>query len=180
MLSGDSILLDACVLINLEATGRLDVIARVLGLDLLVTEPACAEVGGLRAEIDGVIKVVPIQLERHITSGTLTVVPLKSEELSAYVELARELGDGEASSIAVAASRSLVIATDDRKARRISAERGLSEPTRTTRILRDYCDRARCESPVVRDLLRAVQQRANFVPARSDPGHDWWRTHLGP
>lgn len=131
--------------------------------------------GGLRIEVDGVLQVVPIRLERPIGSGTLTVTALRSEELVAYTEL----GDGEASSIAVAANRSLVIATDDRKARRISVERGLSEPVRTTRILRDYCDPARHESSTVRDLLRTVQQRANFVPARSDPDHDWWRSHLG-
>lgn len=176
---GNPILLDTCVLINLEATEHLDAIARVLDLDLLVTEPARAEVGGLRAEVDGHTQVVPIQLERHIGSGTLTVTALKPDEMSAYVQLARDLGDGEASSIAVAANRNLAIATDDRKARRISMERGLSEPTRTTRILRAYCDRARYASPVVRDLLRAVQGRANFVPARSDPDHDWWSAHLG-
>lgn len=178
MPSGISILLDACVLINLEATGQLDDIARTLSLDLLVTEPARAEVGSLRAEVDGVIQIVPVQLDRHIGSGVLAVAALKPEELPVYVELACDLGDGEASSIAVAVNRGLVIATDDRKARRISIERGLPDPTRTSRILRAYCDKVLHEAPAIRDLLRAVQQRANFVPARSDPGFVWWMAHL--
>ncbi|WP_028708700.1 hypothetical protein [Propionicicella superfundia] len=179
MTAGIPIVVDACVLINLEATGHLDAIVRMLDLDMVVTEPARAEVGSLRGEVDGITQTFPIQLEHHIGSGALTVTALKPEELSTYVELALELGDGEASSIAVAANRGLAIATDDRKARRVSLERGLAEPKRTTRILRDYCNRARCESPVVRGLLQAIQHRASFVPPRSDPDHDWWRTHIG-
>ncbi len=175
---GNPIIVDACVLINLEATGQLDLIARTLGLDLLVTESARAEVGSLRDEFGGVIQIVPIQLERHTNSGSLAVIALEPNELPTFVELALALGDGEASSIAVAASRGFAIATDDRKARRISIERGLPEPLRTTAILRAYCGRAQSAAPVVRDLLWAVQQRANFVPPRSDPDRDWWRLHL--
>jgi len=176
MPSDNPLLLDACVLINLEATDRLDSLARTLGLDLLVPEPVCAEVGGLRAKVDGVCQIVPIRLDHHVSQGTLTVTALKPEELSTYVELARDLGDGEASVIAVAESRGLAIATDDRKARRISIEHGLPEPLRTTRILHDYCDR--CDSSIIRDILWAVEQRANYIPARSDPDRDWWRKHL--
>jgi len=173
------IVVDACILINLEATGQLDAIARILGLDLIVTEPASAEVGSLRIEVDGVKQTVPIQLERHIRLGALTITALRPEELSTYVELALELGDGEASSIAVAANRRYAIATDDRKARRVSSERGLPEPIRTSEIIRGYCEQVGCHSGMVNELLRAVQQRASFVPPRSDPNLDWWSTHFG-
>ncbi len=172
------VVVDACVLINLEATGQFDAIVRILGLDLLIPEPARAEVGNLRDEVDGVVQVVPIQLEPHIRLGTLTETRLKPEELSTYVELALDLGDGEASCIAVAANRGLAIATDDRKARRISTERGLGEPLRTAGIIRSYCDGVESEPLLVRSILHAVQQRASFVPPRSDPDHEWWQGHV--
>jgi predicted nucleic acid-binding protein len=179
MRRGNPIVVDACVLINLAATGQLDAIARVLGLSLLVTEPARAEVGNLRNDVDGIAELVPIRLEPHISSGSLTVTPLKPEELSMYVELALEVGDGEAASIAAAANRGLSIATDDRKARRMSVEHGLSEPVRTTAILRGYCEALPSQASFARDLLWSVKQRANYVPPRSDPDHDWWWKHLG-
>ncbi len=174
MARGNPIVVDACVLINLEGTGRLDAIVRALGVDLLITEHARAEVGSLRNEVDGLIEVLPIELEEHIGSGTLTVSALWPEELPMYVELALEVGDGEASSIAAAANRGLAIATDDRKARRMSLERGLAEPIRTTGLLRGYCDVIHGDPALVRDLLLAVQKRASFVPPRSDPDFEWW------
>lgn len=178
MPTGNPILLDACVLINLVATGKLDAISGALHLQLLMTQRARVEVGGLRDEVDGAIELVPIELEHHITAGVLTVTALRSEELPAYVDLARELGDGEASTIAAALNRRLVLATDDRKARRVSIEHGLAEPIRTTDLIRRYCEQAALEAHAVRELLFAIQQRAHFVPPRSDSNQAWWVTYL--
>src|ERR1019366_5454476 len=57
---------------------------------------------------------------------------------SVYVELASVVDDGEAATIAVAAQRNLQLATDDRKARRLCAERRIPEPLRTLALIHAY------------------------------------------
>jgi predicted nucleic acid-binding protein len=172
------LLLDACVLINLEATSQFDEIARGLRADFFVVRQASREVGSLRADVNGLVRAVPIDLARHVAAGTLTMVDLTPAELALYVDLASELGDGEAASIAVALNRDLAVATDDHKARRICVERGLPEPIRTTDILREYCDRSPLAADAVREVLHRIRDLASFVPARSDPNQKWWTSYI--
>ena len=59
-------------------------------------------------------------------SGWLSVVPLEPvHEQPLYVDLSSSLGAGEASCLAVAVSRRLILATDDLAARREASRRGV-------------------------------------------------------
>ncbi len=168
------LLLDACVAINLAATNQVEQIAQATDVTFILAGQAAQEVGHLRDMTDGETILTPIDLSRY-SSTTLEIVGLVPPEYSLYVELARTVDDGEAATIAIAVKRSLPLATDDRKARRVCAELGLPEPTRTLRILHSYADAASLPQAQLRGILVKIRDRASFQPPRNDPDQKWWR-----
>jgi predicted nucleic acid-binding protein len=179
LVSDHSVLLDACVVINLVATGALDAIARVLGTGFLMVDQVAAEIGYLRDEIGGQIVRTPIDLRPYLLSGTMRFLSLTEKELPQYVRLATLVDDGEAATLAIAESRGLQLATDDRKARRVCVELGLPEPVRSLHLLRSYADAAALGEQAVRERLIRIRDRASFRPGPADPDFKWWSAHVG-
>jgi predicted nucleic acid-binding protein len=173
-----ALLLDACIAINLTATERLHHIAETLNVTFILTQQAAAEVGYLRDIVNGELISTPIDLGQHTSDGTLEFIDLAPSEYPLYVELASIVDDGEAATIAAAAQRNLQFTTDDRKARRLCAERHIPEPLRTLALIHSYTDTARLDPVHVRDLLIKIRNRASFQPPRSDPDHKWWSDHI--
>jgi predicted nucleic acid-binding protein len=172
------ILLDACIAINLAATGRLPHIAQTLDATFFLTRQAAAEVGYLRDFVNGELVTTPVNLAQHASDGTVQLIHVDPSEYLLYLELAAIVDDGEAATIAVAIHRNLQLATDDRKARGLCAERHIQEPLRTLTLIRTYADAARLEVVHVRELLIKIRDRASFQPPRSDPDHKWWHDHI--
>jgi predicted nucleic acid-binding protein len=168
-----SLLLDACIVINLTATNRLHPVAQAFGYTFTVVQQAAAEVGYLRDTSEKDVVLTPIDLTRY-ESESLEVISLSPAEYPRYVELAREVDDGEAATIAVAVERGMPLATDDRKARRLCAGLQLTEPMRTLGILHAYADATHLPHAELRDLLVKIRDRASFQPPRSDPDRKWW------
>jgi predicted nucleic acid-binding protein len=174
-----TLLLDACVMINLAATDRLADIAASRDTSFLLTQQVAGEVGYLRDIVGGELVTTAIELSQHAGAGTLQIVNLAPAEYPAYIELARIIDDGEASTIAVAVTRNLPLATDDRKARRVCEQRGIPEPTRTLSLVRSHTDAVGLDHAIIRDLLIKIRDRASFLPSRSDPDYKWWNDHVG-
>jgi len=172
------LLLDACIAINLAATDRLHHIAGTLDVTFVLTQQAAAEVTYLRDVVNGELVSTPINLGQHTSDGTVQFIDLAPSEYPLYLELASIVDDGEAATIAVAAQRELQLATDDRKARGLCAERHIREPLRTLALMHTYTDTARLGPVHVRDLLIKIRNRASFQPSRSDPDHKWWNDHI--
>lgn len=171
------LLLDACVAINLAATGGVEQIASTLQLTFAIPAQAAAEVGYLRDIIDGEAVLSPINLSQFEPSQAVEILHLAPAELALYIELAALVDDGEAATIAIAIKRDLDMATDDRRARRLCQERHLAEPLRTVALLHAYADAARLTDNRIRELITNVRDRASFQPARSDPELKWWHDH---
>jgi predicted nucleic acid-binding protein len=171
------LLLDACVAINLIAAGPIEQVALDVGRSFLITGQAAAEVGHLRDTVEGDVVVVPVDLNDHVRAGAFEIIDLDANEIPLYVELASLIDDGEASTIAVAIGRDLPLATDDRKARRVLAQRGLREPTGTVALVRQYCEVKALEYAEVSRLLARIRNQASFQPPRSDPDLKWWTDH---
>ena len=167
------LLLDACVAINLAATDRLQQIAQVIGVTFTLARQAAAEVGHLRDMTDGEITLTPIGLG-HYDVATVVIVSLAQPEYSLYVDLTQMIDDGEAATIAIAVRRSVPLATDDRKARRVCADLHLPEPKRTLGILHAYADAACLSQPQIHEILVKIRDRASFQPPRNDPDQKWW------
>jgi predicted nucleic acid-binding protein len=168
-----SLLLDACIVINLAATNRIHHIAEALGFTFTLVQQAAAEVGYLRDPVGGDVVLTPIDLTRY-DRESLEVISLTRAEYPRYVELARIVDDGEAATITVAVERAMPLATDDRKARRLCAELQVRDPLRTLGILHVYADTIRLQHAELRDLLIKVRDRASYQPPRSDPDRKWW------
>ncbi|GIF78124.1 hypothetical protein [Asanoa siamensis] len=178
-MTGETVLLDTCVAINLAATNLLNEMSRALRTGFVMVDVAAAELGYLRDEVGGEIVRTPINLDEYVIQGTMNIVPLTDDELLRYVQLATVLDDGEAATIAVAQVRGVEMATDDRKARRICAELGVLEPRRSLSILRAYAEAVSMEEQAVRESLLRVRTRASFRPRSSDPNYKWWSLHMG-
>lgn len=174
----ESVLLDACVAINLIATDDLVAIGQVLGTTFLMVDQAATEIGYLRDEVAGDVVQTPIDLSRYSASGVMRFLSLEEDELGQYVKLAAVVDDGEAATIAVARSRELQMVTDDRKARRVCADLGMSTPIRSLTILHAYADAASLDHEGVRERLMRVRRRASFRPGQSDPDYKWWSSYV--
>lgn len=168
------LLLDACVVINLLASGiALPEFAAALKTRFVVAEPASRE--ALYLPSDGGQERERVDIPALAAAGAIEIVELDVPKLDHYVTFAAQVDDGEASTLAVAVHRGLGIATDDRKARRLASEQAPPVGvTSTAEILR------RCEHAELADRLpeaiHRIERRATFRPRRDDPDFDWWVT----
>jgi predicted nucleic acid-binding protein len=127
----------------------------------------------------------PVDLQKLITAGLLTLCPMEEgTEVDLYVTYAEELDDGEAMSLAIAQSRNLALATDERKARRLARENAPQlSMISTTEIIRAWAEGK--DPSDVTAVVHSVLTRARFRPADSDPPHTmveqnagWVATHF--
>jgi hypothetical protein len=172
-----TVALDACVLLNLVASGRpLDEFAAAADVRFVVVPQAEREVQWLDPE-DPEDPRQAIDLEPSVQRGELERVTLAEEELSRFIALARELDDGEAATLTLAEARVFAVATDDRKARRILTTLDPQPSvTSTAAIVRAWANGR--DDNEVSECLRLIQRRASFLPPRNDPDGDWWRATL--
>lgn len=172
------LLLDACIAINLLATDHSETIAETLEIRFLMARQAATECAGLDILHDKI--AVRCQGTEAATIAFADVLPLADTEIDDYVQLARDIDDGEAATIAIAKSRSLPMATDDRKARRVAIEVGLATPIGTTSILRKYAGIANLTPPQVAEILQRVRNDASYIPRHTDENFAWWQQAIRP
>jgi predicted nucleic acid-binding protein len=169
--------IDACVLINLCATGRLHDIASNLDACFIVVQEVASESFYLSSTGKRDDRLTPIDLDGLLANGLIELTSLDGDEFTTFVRVAERLDDGEAATLALALHRGLPLATDDRAALRlIDADYPRMEVLSTSQIIRRYCERARLSSVDVAGCLNAIEQRASFVPPDRDPEVEWWRS----
>lgn len=165
-------ILDACVCINLSAA---------LGTDI----------GDMQATRGAIVPHVAQEtlflhdeqgdekIETRVALQGVPIVQLTDDESARYVAFAARLDDGEAASLAVAATRGWTLATDDRAAIR---QAQLTEPpvqiATTAMLLRRHSQAAHWDAARIAEAVRNVRDRAAFVPPRSDPEYHWWKGYL--
>jgi predicted nucleic acid-binding protein len=170
------ILLDACVLLNLCATDRLEEIGQAVGGGFSICTEVRKEALFLRDPNDATQPLKPLVLDPLFDRGILTPLSLAADEEPLFVNIAAELDEGEAMSMAIALHRNLALATDDRKAIRVYATNG-GDPAKlwtTPALVKTWAD---ARSPAQAELARitsAVRDRARYVPPGNHPLHAWW------
>ncbi len=152
-------IIDACVLINLLATGELKSILDSVGRTSLI----CS-----------VVREESIYLK---TGGTLSVCELEGEkeELS-YVDFASVLDDGEAMTLAIAINRGLYLVTDERKARRLFSEQ-VGNPKRlisTSDLIYHWAQGKKVRANKLQETLQKIESRASYRPPTTDRNQKWW------
>lgn len=173
------LLLDACSIINLYTTGRMDAIIdeedSVYGMVSSVQQEALAVRRGGSGE--DAREFDPIDLSGMISRGALHVVVPTEAELAVFVEISQQLGDGEALSVAVALARGYAIVTDDRIAVRVIAGRVPVYPS--LGIIKAWVERQHLPRAAITAMLRDLRQRGSYVPGRNHQLRPWWDQYLG-
>ena len=169
-------ILDACVLINILASGRAQEILTGSEYNFGICTVVSKESVYLRAA-DPNAPPETVELDPFVNSNCLMVHGLSgNEEQRLYVDYAADLDDGEAMTLALAFSRGFAVATDDRKARRIFVE-GTGDVNRllsTPQILKRWSQRAGLTTGELKKLLLDVSRRGRFSPHSGDPDFSWW------
>lgn len=164
------LILDACVLINLAASRRLQTVVSAGGYRPIIARQAADEALGIE-NVDGTREA--IDCEGLAIEGVAEIWGCVDEELITLIDLAQFLGEGEAASLALGLSRGVAVATDDRPARR--AARRLDPPVElvsTSQLLRAWATTV--TSAEVSEAIGLIESRASFRPPRVDPNSGWW------
>lgn len=180
---GRRILLDTCCLINLFASAHIEDIISAVPLPFSVAEAVRREALYIlpeREPAEPPTEAEPVSIEPLVASGLLEVLqPDSEQEAGTYIDFAAELDDGEAMTCALAIHRSYDIATDERKAIRILAERAPQVAVHTTSsLVRWWSEVGHVDPQVVRRALNAIQVRGRFRPGKTDPLLSWWESML--
>ena len=169
-------ILDACVLINLLASGRAQDIMTGSRYRFGICSVVKNESIYLRAT-DSNAPPEEVKLDLHLESNSLVVYELSGDvEKELYVDFAAELDDGEAMSLALVHARGFAMASDDRKARRIFMEE-VAVPERllsTSQILKDWSEIVGLSPTELKQVLVDVSRRGRFFPNSGDDHFEWW------
>lgn len=170
---------DACCVINICAVDDHRQWLPKLGLSWQVPSAVCAEAMYLNdTDENGAPVKRPINLQELVDSGIFALCrPEMDREKQRYIELVGELDDGEAMALAIAKCRGWLLATDDRKARRLAGPLNVAVIT-TPDIIKLWIDKTSPSDRQIEAALRVIRDRACFLPARSMPLYDWWMSHL--
>jgi hypothetical protein len=176
------IFLDACCLLNLAASRQITAILRDSHARFAITTKVATESGYLRrgGTGDDADERDNLDLEPLIEANLLSVVGIATEEEAAsFIDFAAALDDGEAETCALAHHHGAIVATDDRKARRLCEQH---DPPLTLRSTLDLIHQwsliNESVHDVVAEMLRDIRDRARFIPNRNDPLRPWWNAML--
>lgn len=166
------VVLDADVLMNLLATDHLADVLAANGTRGLLCPRTESEVIYLNPRTSG-SPPEAIDLGPHIDSGTLMRVTLDAAETATYVRLAAEVDDGEAQVLAVGMHRGLVVATDDRRARRVAT--GLRVALLSTpELVVTWAAADGTQAVNVAPAIVDIEVRSRYRPRAADPNRIPW------
>lgn len=177
-----AVILDACGILNLYASGQFVPILTSLGNQWFLPSAVELESQQYRQpdpDDPEKLVVVPIDLLPAITGGILIRCDCKSEEeTDLYVQLAARIGDdGESMGLAIAKCRGWSVLTDDKKARRIATELGV-QVLATTEVIKQWSEITKSSAADLFSTLEAIERFANYTPGRGAVNFDWWVASL--
>lgn len=163
--------IDTCCFINFFASGQATALIKAIGGAVAIPEAVKREAVYLAPFAPGEPRI-PIDIDAVVTELKLEVVsPENPAEVSLYVELAAELDDGEAMGLALAKSRSLVLLTDERKARKRATALEVEVLT-TCEVVSAWAGTVDERRTI--DVINRIRQSARYSPGPKDPLYDWW------
>jgi len=173
-------IIDACCLINLYASGGMTHFLAASRRKWYVPLAVLQECLYIRYEAESSDDDRErVECQEYVDSGSITPVNIEGlEESDLFIGLATDLDDGEAMALSIAKHRGWVLATDDRKARRIAAEHDV--PTITTpEIMREWQASAQIPKAKIKIMLSNVETRGRFVPGENAAEYSWWMKGVG-
>lgn len=180
MANHKNLIIDACVLINILASGMIERILKIASQEANICVLVQNESIFLRNEAD-LTESIPIDIQPYIDSKLIKICGLETDkEQELFVNLAAKLDDGEAMSLAIALSREWDVATDDKKARRIFLENAQKEQklASTSLLIKDWAEAENISEREIKNILSKIEKSARFHPAGSDANYQWWIDNL--
>jgi predicted nucleic acid-binding protein len=178
MANAKTTILDTCVLLNLAASDEVaDIVSTIQGATFICSAVQ-KEALFLRDETEPTV-LVPLNVDDLVAVARIQLCDIATDdEEEHFVKLAAHLDDGEAMSVAIAASRGMDFASDDQKARRIFLElvSDSQRLTSTSAIMKQWAAMRSVEPPRLRTALRRIMARARFKPSQKDPHAAWWHS----
>jgi predicted nucleic acid-binding protein len=175
-------ILDACALLNLYASGFMEAILANRPRQCCVVEQVQKESLFIRKPSDSGVGFdkEPVTLESYFQTGRLRLVKLESEnEQNLFVNLAAQIDDGEAATIAVAISRDMQVATDDKKAIRILQQEAPNLTRLSTLDIIKLWSEIVSITPVeLKTALENILKYASYRPGKNHHLFEWWQRAL--
>lgn len=173
-----AVILDACGILNLYASGRFVSILTALKYEWYLPAAVERESQQYRQpDPDDPEKLLqlPIDLSPVIEDGVIVRCDCDGDqETELYIELAAKIGDdGESMGLAIAKCRGWAVLTDDKKARRIAKELNIAVLA-TTEVMKQWSEVFRPTTAELSAVLEAVERFANFRPGSADQNYGWW------
>lgn len=154
-------LFDTVSLSNFALADSLPLLVQRYGHNLIITTEVLDElIAGVSAGYSRLKTVVDLDYQ-----GVFTSTVMSAEERNTYARCIEQLGSGEASCLAVAASRACVVATDDRAAR-TACEAHDVRYTGTLGILKASCLDGQLSVQDADDLLATMVRQGFYSPIR--------------
>ncbi len=165
---------DSSVLLNLLAADCISEIVVAMDWEIAICPAVRNETKKLRDLSTG--DMVTVDIEPLIAAGQLRLIEMDGEnEAALYVQQASIVDDGEAMSIAIAASRGIELAIDDKQAlnhvRRTFPHVKLWT---TPELLKYWSDAAAVAPARLRNAIVNIETRSRYFPSKSHPLASWW------
>jgi len=172
------IILDACCVLNLCASGNFLSILKTIPAQSIITEVVKQqELKTLQSltveDNDGAI-----QLESAIQQELILIVDFESAlEEQTFVNYVFEMGDdGESATFAIASHRRWAVATDDKKAISFFKK---EEPDlqifSSLEIIKHWSEVTNSSSRELKNTLSAIRVKARYLPSKKHPLFSWWQ-----
>lgn len=167
VINHDCIILDACCLINIHASGHMK--------EILECVPKSVAVAAYVKERE----IKSFSLEPFLKQKLLRVVAPKSEqEYELLANFATQMDDGESVTGAIALSRNWAIGTDDRRAIEVIQNASLAmQIVSSLALLKNWTDERGESEMMIRNCLFKLKRDASYSPGEDHELYPWWKTH---
>ncbi len=177
--SHNYIILDACCVINLYASGQMRAILKVIPKNLsIATYVKENEVLKIYSgPLDNVTASYEIiDLQPFIKDKLLILVDIENElEENSYVNFSQKLDDGEAITGAIAINRNWAIATDENKAIKLFQNKAPHIVlVSTLELIKFWVDTTKPDEKVVQEAILNIKIRGRYEPHRNHSLFTWW------
>lgn len=177
----DYIILDACVVMNLYASGQMeDILSAISETCTVAIYVAKIEALSIyaKSKSDALGEKEVVRLQPLLDKGLLFAVDLESDaERASFLSLsAQRLDDGEAITMAIAKHRDWAVATDDRRAIRIfNSQYGHIQIISTPELIKHWHESKEPRPKVLSQTIFDIELKANYLVGKNHPLYEWWQ-----